>query len=408
VKVSKQRSIELRNQLLNATAGELCRVGYEALALTSVASACNLATSAIYNRFPTKQALVSALVDERLENDLGRQMDQDQTNWWLADPSMPRFFPDLSVLAELLMATMQTNDLEESVRYFVAHRTATALYARKQADDLDKVRKGQDEFAQVMLRYNFWLGSYAMSLVTPPPTNGLRGVDDLMRMAVMNIDPTTPLTKEPRSVRRKPLDEKEFVHIGLDSLGDRLVDAAAEVFSERSYESASVTEIARRAKLTTGAIYNRFTGKAGLMSEVLLRGAVDAVAASEDLTRRLLAQPRTAAAAIAEFVDGTRPEIAAERHLRLSARDASRREPEVRNALIPLRTRELVCVANVVAEAQSEGSIRPDVDPEGLAWFIMSASAGLPLVGWAFPDLPTHNWIDVFAHFFAAVRTHPK
>lgn len=408
MKVSRQRSVELRNQLLNATAGELCRVGYEALALTSVASACNLATSAIYNRFPTKQALVSALVDERLENDLGRQMDQDQTNWWLGDPTLLRFNPDLSVLAELLMATMQTNDLEDCVRYFVAHRASSALYARDQADEVGQVRHGQDPQAQVLLRYNFWLGSYAMSLVTPPPTNGFRGIEDLMRMAVQNVDPTTPLTKEPRSLRRKTFNEKELVHCGMDSLGDRLIDAAAEVFSERSYESASVTEIARRARLTTGAIYNRFTGKAGLMSEVLLRSSESTIAASEDMARRLLSPARLSNAALAEYVDGSRADIAAERHLRLCARDASRREPEVRNALIPLRIRELVGVANVVADAQSEGTVRSDVDPEALAWFIMANTAGQPLVTWAFPDLPSRNWIDIYSQFFAAVRTQPK
>ena len=46
---------------------------------------------------------------------------------------------------------------------------------------------------------------------------------------------------------------------------DRLLEAAAEVFAERGYERAGVAEIARRAGLTTGAIYSRYTGKAELM-----------------------------------------------------------------------------------------------------------------------------------------------
>ena len=39
---------------------------------------------------------------------------------------------------------------------------------------------------------------------------------------------------------------------------DLLIDAAAEVFAERGYDGAGVAEIARRAGVTTGAIYSRY------------------------------------------------------------------------------------------------------------------------------------------------------
>src|SRR5437899_6727995 len=51
----------------------------------------------------------------------------------------------------------------------------------------------------------------------------------------------------------------------VDLTRDRLVAAAAEVFAEKGYDRAGVQEIARRAGLTTGAIYGRFTGKAELL-----------------------------------------------------------------------------------------------------------------------------------------------
>ena len=50
---------------------------------------------------------------------------------------------------------------------------------------------------------------------------------------------------------------------------DRLLDAAAEVFAEKGYDRAGVQEIARRAGLTTGAIYGRFTGKAELLQAAI-------------------------------------------------------------------------------------------------------------------------------------------
>ena len=61
-----------------------------------------------------------------------------------------------------------------------------------------------------------------------------------------------------------------------DEIRERLVAAAAEVFSEKGYDGARVQEIASRAGLTIGAIYGRFTGKAEL-----LRAAIEAHSSSE-------------------------------------------------------------------------------------------------------------------------------
>jgi AcrR family transcriptional regulator len=57
----------------------------------------------------------------------------------------------------------------------------------------------------------------------------------------------------------------------------RLLDAAAELFAERGIEASSVDAIAERAERTSGAIYDHFEGKEGLLF-ALLEGWVDAVA----------------------------------------------------------------------------------------------------------------------------------
>src|SRR5438132_8164486 len=49
----------------------------------------------------------------------------------------------------------------------------------------------------------------------------------------------------------------------------RLLEAAVEVFAEDGYEGARVQEIARRAGLTTGAIYAQFRNKAELLQEAI-------------------------------------------------------------------------------------------------------------------------------------------
>src|SRR2546423_15544582 len=55
----------------------------------------------------------------------------------------------------------------------------------------------------------------------------------------------------------------------VDLTRERLIEAAAAVFAEKGYDRAGVQEIARRAGLTTGAIYGRFTGKADLLQAAI-------------------------------------------------------------------------------------------------------------------------------------------
>jgi AcrR family transcriptional regulator len=57
----------------------------------------------------------------------------------------------------------------------------------------------------------------------------------------------------------------------------RLLDAAAELFAERGIDASSVDAIAERAARTSGAIYDHFGGKPGLLV-ALLEGWVDDVA----------------------------------------------------------------------------------------------------------------------------------
>src|SRR4051794_37699941 len=55
----------------------------------------------------------------------------------------------------------------------------------------------------------------------------------------------------------------------VDLTRERLIEAAAAVFAEKGYDRAGVQEISRRAGLTTGAIYGRFTGKAELLQAAI-------------------------------------------------------------------------------------------------------------------------------------------
>jgi AcrR family transcriptional regulator len=58
----------------------------------------------------------------------------------------------------------------------------------------------------------------------------------------------------------------------------RLLDAAADLFATRGIDASSVDAIAERAERTSGAIYDHFGGKEGILF-ALLEGWVDDVAA---------------------------------------------------------------------------------------------------------------------------------
>jgi AcrR family transcriptional regulator len=168
---------------------------------------------------------------------------------------------------------------------------------------------------------------------------------------------------------------------------ERLLDAAAEVFAEKGYEKAGVQEIARRAALTTGAIYSRFSGKAELLAE-----AIDARTNLE--LDELFAQHRFdgSAADILTTVGShlvRRTDLGtSERALLLEAFVASRRDPEVATALrahIELRAQRL---AELVEQAKVDGRIAADFDTDAVVRFCHAVGLGFLLLEAVEVDMP--------------------
>jgi AcrR family transcriptional regulator len=71
----------------------------------------------------------------------------------------------------------------------------------------------------------------------------------------------------PESQERLVRSERE----GAKSLTTRLmlIEVAAQMFAERGYVETSMRDIARRASLTTGALYGHFRNKAELLAEAI-------------------------------------------------------------------------------------------------------------------------------------------
>ena len=175
---------------------------------------------------------------------------------------------------------------------------------------------------------------------------------------------------------------------------ERILAAAAEVFAERGYEGAAVSDIARRAGFTTGAIYGRFRDKAELLLEVV-RGvlesqqeaAVLAASAGED------GVPPRFAELVGEFVDANRE---ASRALVLEAHVAARRDETVGTLLREFQSERLAALRDLVADAQNHGEVAEGLDPTTVATLFLAIPLGIVLLDAAGVDVPgAETWAEV-------------
>ena len=175
---------------------------------------------------------------------------------------------------------------------------------------------------------------------------------------------------------------------------DRILAAAAEVFAERGYEGAAVSDIARRAGFTTGAIYGRFRDKAELLLEVV-RGvlesqqeaAVLAAAGGDNGVSSRFAE------LVGEFVDADRE---ASRALVLEAHVAARRDETVGALLRNFQSERLTALRDLVADAQKRGEVAADLDPTTVATLFLAIPLGIVLLDAAGVDVPgADTWAEV-------------
>lgn len=192
-----------------------------------------------------------------------------------------------------------------------------------------------------------------------------------------------------------------------ESTRDRLLEAATAVFSERGYGGAGVQEIARRAGLTTGAIYANFRGKADLLFE-----AIGARSASElDELLRPHRRGSTAGELLAEMgshlLDGPDPADATE-GLLIEAFVAARRDDELALLVRSLITERAGAIGALVELAQTDGSIDPGVDGDALTRFSLVLALGSLLytsIGIERPDADA--WSSLIHRIVASLQEEP-
>ncbi len=175
-------------------------------------------------------------------------------------------------------------------------------------------------------------------------------------------------------------------------LSDRLLAAAADLFAEKGYEQAGVAEIARRAGVTTGAIYSRYTGKADLLQDAVKNHA------PTEITRLLRAEdndqsPKDILADIGEHLLDDLHESTG---IFIEALVAARRDPDLAIVLHQLATQEDGEVAKILEAGQASGIIDQDLDNLALVRLAHAIGYGMNVTRLLGLELPTKDsWTEV-------------
>ena len=194
---------------------------------------------------------------------------------------------------------------------------------------------------------------------------------------------------------------EELVLTGADATANRLIAAASQVFAEKGYDGAGVAEIARRAGLTTGAIYSRFRGKAELLCAAIqatVPDEFDELFAEHAFDGRAKDILHTVGAHLV-----TRPSQPAQGML-LEAFVAARRDPEVAALLRAQFDDRRERLAALIEAGKATGLIDPALDTYSIVHFAHAVGLGFlayDAIGATQPDAAA--WESVIARVVAAL-----
>jgi len=189
-----------------------------------------------------------------------------------------------------------------------------------------------------------------------------------------------------------------------DDLTHRLLHAAAEVFAEKGYERAGVAEIARRAGVTTGAIYSRYGGKAELLLEAVDHHVPDSI----DNILNGGSAVSSPTEALSSLGDHLLDPLDGGHALFLEAVVAARRDPELAERLRRRVEEEDRRLGKLVDEATTEGLFDPGLDEQSVVRLAHAIGFGMLLTRSMGLELPAaENWHEVINRVITGLAGPP-
>jgi AcrR family transcriptional regulator len=170
----------------------------------------------------------------------------------------------------------------------------------------------------------------------------------------------------------EPVDEMDGVRPTEKARATRaaLIKSAGDCFVDEGYGAVSVRDLARRTRLTSGAIYGHFRNKADLLVAAIKERIADEMEAPLDgqvlgLVDHLTAQARTYRSR------------SAMRALLVEGAAAARVDPEVRRRLEATQAAKLEEWRTIYRDLQRDGQIADDVDVDTMVAYLWAVELGL-------------------------------
>ncbi|RMH78855.1 MAG: TetR/AcrR family transcriptional regulator, partial [Actinomyces sp.] len=182
---------------------------------------------------------------------------------------------------------------------------------------------------------------------------------------------------------------------------ERLLDAAIALFAEKGFDGAGVAGIARRAGVTTGAIYSRWSGKTEMFLD-----ALDLVMTAH-LTELLAGGRALGAAEVLASLGADllvdRPHDEQRRAVVVEAFAVARRDPEFAALMRRRLAQQEARLAAVVEAGHADGLIDPALSTEAIVTLCHAIGLGFVLLRSLDRPLPgADEWNTLVGRLIAA------
>jgi len=185
----------------------------------------------------------------------------------------------------------------------------------------------------------------------------------------------------------------------------RILDAATDLFLDRGYGQTPVSAIIDASGVTKGGFYFHFPSKAALGREVALRScesqqalAMQLIDPEQSAFEQLISMPRAVAASTVEM-----PPMVMLGRLCMELRAEPDAEPVDPYAFW------FAAVGELVRRAQADGDLTPGLDPDRMAFHLVTSYVGMDYVecirGSDPPDLDIDSYLDFVLHGIGAARS---
>lgn len=161
-----------------------------------------------------------------------------------------------------------------------------------------------------------------------------------------------------------------------DETTERLLEAASAEFVEHGYDAARVNAIARRAGVTSGAVYSRWPTKSDIM-----------VAALEHIFGQVLPSGRLEESAMGMRLRDKVATVGASLMAHDQLRDvvvqvfgSARNNEAIRECLQRFLEAEAQDLSGLVAEGKEEGLVDPELSTAAMSWLCQSVAIGSHLL----------------------------